>query len=302
MLGVAKRLLSCRPQSRPPLSTQYLERRARALEFQKVQLELFPEEVKGLLAGQPGLKESKLFQYQPFIDDDGVMRVGGRLASTDLTYAAKHPVLLAKHHVAEMLLRHLHLKSLHQGVGSVLALAQQQYWIIGDRRALRSVKSKCIICHRQDARAVDEVSALLPRDRVVHQRPFGLCRVDYSGPLYVKYGGKAWIALFVCGTNRAVHIDLVRSLEKKEFLLAYRRFCAQWGGQSRIRSENGTTFRAAAKTLSVAWLINPPAAPWFGGFFERLVGAVKRPLVKVLGKALVKECKLRTRLLSTTVH
>eukprot|EP00117_Sycon_ciliatum_P039131 scpid69351/ scgid28965/ len=296
LLGVAKRLLSWRPQSRPPLSTQDLERRARALVLQKVQLELFPEEVKRLLAGQPVLKESKLFQYQPFIDGDGVMRVGGRLASSDLMYGAKHSVLLAKHHVAEMLLRHLHLKSLHQGVESVLALARQQYWIIGDRHASRSVKSKCVICRRQDARAADEVSAPLPRDHVVHQRPFGLWGVDYAGPLFVKDGGKAWIALFVCGTTRAVHIDLVRSLEKREFLLAYRRFCARWGEPARIRSDNGTTFRAAAKTLSVEWLFNPPAAPWFGGFFERLVGALKRPLVKVLGKALVKECELRTLL------
>ncbi|XP_065197611.1 uncharacterized protein LOC135829132 [Sycon ciliatum] len=142
------------------------------------------------------------------------MRVGGRLASGDLTYGAKHSVLLAKHHVAEMLLRHL-LKSLHQGVKSVLALARQQYWIIGDRRALRSVKSKCVICRRQDARAADEVSAPLPRDRVVHQRPFGLCGVDYAGPLYVKDGGKAWIALFECGTTRAVHIDLAELGEER---------------------------------------------------------------------------------------
>ena len=64
----------------PTVVTQDLERRARALVFHKVQLELFPEEVKRLLAGQLVLKESKLFQYQPFIDDDGVMRVGGRPA------------------------------------------------------------------------------------------------------------------------------------------------------------------------------------------------------------------------------
>ena len=36
------------------------------------------------------------------------------------------------------------------------------------------------------------------------------------------------------------------------------------------------------------WLFNPPSAPWHGGFYERLVGAVKAPLRKVLGKASLK--------------
>ena len=54
---------------------------------------------------------------------------------------------------------------------------------------------------------------------------------------------------------------------------------------SRVRSDNATTFKSASEKIDVVWVFNPPAAPWHGGFYERLVGAVKSPLKKVLGKA-----------------
>jgi len=296
VMGVAKCLLKWQPKSRPALTAPELERRAEALVYRLVQSHLFPEATRDLRANHPISRTSKLHQYQPFLDDLGVMRVGGRLSQSKLDYEAKHPVLLAKHHVTDLILMNIHEQSFHQGVETVLTTVRQTYWILGDRRILRSIKSRCGKCRRFDARPADEASPPLPPDRVVYQRPFGVSGVDYAGPLMVRDGGKAWIVLFVCSTTRAVHIDLVRSLEASDFLLVYRRFVARWGEPHRIRSDNGTCFKAAAKNLPVEWLFNPPAAPWFGGFFERMVGSVKRPLIKVLGRAYVHEKELRTLL------
>ena len=55
----------------------------------------------------------------------------------------------------------------------------------------------------------------------------------------------------------------------------------------KIFSDNATTFRAAAEAIQCTWEFNPPAAPWFGGFYERLVQSVKAPLQKVVGQALL---------------
>ena len=44
-----------------------------------------------------------------------------------------------------------------------------------------------------------------------------------------------------------------------------------------MRSDNATVFIAGAKVLSIPWVFNPPPAPWFGGFYERLVGTITRP-------------------------
>ena len=105
---------------------------------------------------------------------------------------------------------------------------------------------------------------------------------------------KVWIALFVCGTTRAINLEIVDSLATGDYLLAWRRFCARRGTPHRVRSDNATVFVAAAKVLLVTWAFNPTAAPWFGGFYEQMVRSVKTPLRKVLGRALLGRVELET--------
>ena len=72
-----------------------------------------------------------------------------------------------------------------------------------------------------------------------------------------------WILLFVCAAVCAVHLELVDGSSADDFILAYRRFGARYGTPGLIRSDNGTGFVAAARTLSstVKWVFNPPPPP-----------------------------------------
>ena len=128
--------------------------------------------------------------------------------------------------------------------------------------------------------------APLSEGRVVHVRPFYFSGVDYAGPLLAKSQTellKIWIVLFVCGTTRAVHLDIVTSLSTEDFLLAFRRFVAKNGQPHQLRSDNARTSRTASEILPVKWIFYPPGCPWRGGFYERLVGVIKSPLKKILG-------------------
>ncbi|XP_028413913.1 uncharacterized protein LOC114536759 [Dendronephthya gigantea] len=85
------------------------------------------------------------------------------------------------------------------------------------------------------------------------------------------------------------------------FLCCLRRFAARRGAPSLIVSDNAKTFKAAEKALRkicnepkvrselgakrITWRFNLERAPWWGGFFERMVRSVKRCLRKVLGNA-----------------
>ena len=178
-----------------PLTDDKLQEKAAELLYRMVQKNVFPEELACLQAGGKIPSTSHLYQFKPRLDNDGFIRVGGRLDRTDLPEATKHPVLLAGHDLTNAMLRDCHAPSLHQGVETILARVREKFCTISDRRMLRNIKHHCVKCHRYDARPSDEESSDLPADRVDFQRPFSRCGVDYAGPLLVKVGAgvkKTW--------------------------------------------------------------------------------------------------------------
>ena len=82
------------------------------------------------------LKGTDLFRLDPFTDEHGIYRVGGRLRCAQLEYAEKHPALLPKrHHVSELIVRHYHQKVYHQGRQIAHgAIRQAGYWIVSGNR------------------------------------------------------------------------------------------------------------------------------------------------------------------------
>ena len=124
---------------------------------------------------------------------------------------------------------------------------------------------------------------------------------------------KVYIALFSCCVTRAIHLDLTTDLSATAFIRCLRKFAARRGTPSLIVSDNAKTFKAASKVLKtlredpevmahlaksrVEWRFNLEKAPWWGGFYERMVGSVKRCLKKVLGNAKLKFDELLTILL-----
>ncbi|GFV62815.1 integrase catalytic domain-containing protein [Trichonephila clavipes] len=112
-------------------------------------------------------------------------------------------------------------------------------------------------------------------------------------------------------THQAVHLELITSLSTDSFILAFRRFIARRGRPTTIYSDNGKNFVGTFNALNsidwdkiqdfalkikIQWKFSPPSAPWWGGFWERLVGMLKNVLRKVLGKASLNEEELNTLL------
>ncbi len=60
---------------------------------------------------------------------------------------------------------------------------------------------------------------------------------------------KVYIALFTCCLIRAVHLELVRDLHADTFLNCLRGFAASRGTPTLLVSDNGKTFKAAAKFI-----------------------------------------------------
>jgi hypothetical protein len=89
----------------------------------------------------------------------------------------------------------------------------------------------------------------LPKERLQPSRPFSTSGVDYAGPYLIKSSKlrnakkvKSYIALFVCFSTKAVHLELVGDLTTESFLAAFKRFTSRRGHVSEIFSDNGTNF------------------------------------------------------------
>lgn len=110
---------------------------------------------------------------------------------------------------------------------------------------------------------------------------------------------------------RAAHIESVESINTEEFILALSRFIYKCGRISIIYTDNGTNFVKTAALFGkldwtkiqettnihrIQWIFNPPASPWWGGFWERLVRTLKEYLRKMLGQNKLNKVQLDTSL------
>ncbi|XP_062710566.1 uncharacterized protein LOC134288752 [Aedes albopictus] len=268
------------------------------------------EEIQSI---QRGNFPKRMANLQPFIDDEGLLRVGGRLQNSKLPFEAKHQLLLPrKHRVTEMLIRKYHEDRLHEGQSGLLAAIRQKFWLTNARSAIRKVIHDCVKCFRTKPRSIQPLMGVLPEARVTEHAPFELTGVDYAGPILVKEGKrkpkvvKAYISLFVCLSTKAIHLELVSDLTSDAFLAALDRFINRRGLVRKLFSDNGTNFVGALKELrhlrdmfndqvernkindfligrEVEWDFIPPRSPNFGGLWEAGVKIVKSHLTRTLG-------------------
>lgn len=259
--------------------------------------------------------DKNLSSLHVFRDEEGLLRLKTKIINrNDSEYFCTPIVLPSNHPVVHRLITSEHRKNSHAGVQILLNILREQYWILKARKTVRHILSKCVICTRYVGHNLKAPIASLPTDRIKDSSVFEVVGVDLAGPLHLRDGVKAWICLFTCAVYRAVHLELLSSLSSETFLQGLRRFVARRGRPAIIYSDNGSIFVGTSNDLrsvdwnkivqysslkKMEWKFIPPAAPWWGGFWERLIGVMKQILRKVLGKALLTYEEMSTVLCDT---
>ncbi|XP_033318456.1 uncharacterized protein LOC117216029, partial [Bombus bifarius] len=256
------------------------------------------EEIRTLQKDRNAAIKGKLTRLNPFIDKEGILRVGGRLSHSSMTFAQKHPIVLPKSSVTTRIIEHEHKIHMHSGTQATLYAVRQRYWPVDGRSQVWRAIKGCVRCCRAQPPPVEYVMGNLPEARVTESRPFTNVGVDYCGPFHIKEKRdrnrrqiKVYVAIFVCLAIKAVHIELVDDLTSEAFIAALRRFIARRGYCSTIHSDNGTNFRGASNELrelhdllqsddhkekvtafladkQIEWRFIPHHSPHFGGLRE----------------------------------
>ncbi|CAI6345551.1 unnamed protein product [Macrosiphum euphorbiae] len=175
VLSYVSRFLSHRLRRQPirvgPITFSERER-SLSIAVQRTQQYYFSDLVK-TLKNKSTITPPSLAQLAPYIDDNNIVRVGGRLRFSNASYDAKHPILLPRSsHLTDLVIRHYHLSFLHGGSKLVLSMLNQKYWILSGRAAVRRVIFSCVPCTRHKAVRPQPLMADLPSYRVQPHRPF----------------------------------------------------------------------------------------------------------------------------------
>ena len=289
---------------------------AELLLLRQHQKEFFSSEQKLLHENKSLATSHPLSALAPFVDeDDDLVKVGGRLFQSNLPEDVKHPIIISNEsHFAILLVRYYHIQCLHGGPQATLYQVRQRFWIINGRKFVRKIISKCTVCIRFSQSTLQPKMGPLPTERITPGRVFQNTGVDFAGPFMIKLKhssktlNKMYIAVFVCFSTKAVHLEVVTNLTTEACIAALKRFVARRGVPKAMFSDNGTNFIGARNELiklklilskkqnslaqfaadcGMEWSMIPPRAPNFGGLWEAAVKSTKLHLKKVVGRIIL---------------
>lgn len=314
-----------RPSARRtgPISTsERAEAELRVLSI--IQQEQFSDEIS-LLKASSVSKNARLAAFNPFLDEHGLLRVGGRLVNSNSAPEKQHPILLpSKHHVTDLIIREVHHDLHHAGIQSSLCTLRQRFWLLDGKNQVRKIVRNCVTCLRHRPTHIHGQMANLPSARVEQSPIFEHTGVDFFGPFFIKEKKlrnrsqvKVYGCVFICMATKAVHIEIVSDLTTEGFLGAFRRFISRRAIPSHMYSDNGTNFVGANNQLretyalmtseqsqeeivhystrkGITWHFNPPLSPHFGGIWEAAVKSFKHHFKRVVGSQLLTFEQLNT--------
>ena len=296
---------------------------------QIIQNSEFYEEIKNLENNKN--ISNNIQRLNPFLDNFyqngtnySLLRVGGRLLNAPIEYDAKFPLLLTKNsYFLKSYLRHLHIRNYHAGPKALISILREKIWLVNARQACTKTVHECIHCFKYKPKLLTQIMGNLPADRLKASRPFLVCGVDFCGPVYttLKIRGKppqkSYIAIYVCFTSKAVHIELVGDLSTDCFILSLKRFVARRGVPTVIYCDNATNFVGAHRKMEelhtqfrmhtrkmedyaaeeqFRFEFIPPRAPHFGGIWEAAVKSAKNLLIRTIGSTILTAEELTTML------
>lgn len=280
-----------------------------------VQQETFHLEISNLRAGNAIPKHSSIVNLDPYLDEDSLLRVGGRLRSAEIDHNFNNPCIIPRSHIARLLVAHQHEMMHHQGIHYTEgAVRNAGYWVVACKKLVSSVIYNCVMSRKLHGRLEHQKMADLPSVRVRPSPPFTYVGVDMFGHWEVvtrktrgrSSNSKRWAILFTCLSSRASHIEVVEDMSSSAFINALRRFISIRGRVAEFRSDSGTNFVGCTDALRInavnvedpifrnfltkngcSWIFNTPHSSHMGGVWGRVIGLDRR----IIGAILLKQPK-----------
>ena len=118
-------------------------------------------------------KQSSIYKLDPFLDEKGILRVGGRIRKSILEYDL---VLLPREgRITSVIMKYHHEKVAHASRGiTINELTSHGYCIINCTNAVKSMISKCADCRQFRRKICHQKVGQLPLDKPIQEPHFHL--------------------------------------------------------------------------------------------------------------------------------
>ena len=255
------------------------------------------------------VKGSSLTHLSPFLDENNVMRVGGRCRKAEfLSFDVRFPKIIPNYRDerTQSLIRHIHCQNMHTTKLQTYYLLRQKYFVLGGKTSVSYVLTRCIPCQRKLKSPAAQREGDLPIERMELTIPFENSGVDVFGPYHLRHSGRGTVKRFIlmvcCMAVRAVALFPLKNMTTSAVVNALVRMNAQYPGLKKLFSDQGSNFKGADREMrdeldkwnkdqinkdlekiGVTWHFGPAACGSAGGAWERLIGMTKRLIKSAIG-------------------
>ena len=257
-------------------------------------------------------KESGLLSLSPFLDEENLLRAGGRLKhALGIPYESRYPMILPRKsdECMKALIRHFHVRHHHCSASETFFLLRQKFFFLGGRRTVQEEISCCVPCQIASKLPGKQRLGNLPADRVDNMIPFSVTGADVFGPISLnsgRYTKKRWVILFTCFSTRAIAMYSLKDMTLSTTVNAIVKLSAQYPTLKKLVSDNGTNFKGASREINEAvtawdksvmkekmnemqlvWEFGPARCGHWGGLWERMIKIVKYSLTACMGSRVI---------------
>jgi hypothetical protein len=271
--------------------------------FRRVQ-RLFFYDKKGYMAkyGLQSFRSGALQGLNTFVDQDGIIRLRGRLQNAELGPEEMHPIILpGRSWLTRLVIEQAHRSMDHVGAEWVMGELRKRFYLVPGIISVKSVISSCVNCRKVNPRPLEAIQAPYHENRLKQGSfPFSQVGVDHFGPIDVlptagaqKYE-KRWGVMFFCLSTRAVHQEVVERADVESLIMAFSRFASFRGTPDDVYWDLGRSNVALSEELNrmvekerellgrrlldmgINFHFNPKATPHWGGNYERAIRTSKK--------------------------
>ena len=142
------------------------------------------------------------------------------------------------------------------------SLREAGFYPLGGRHRVYQLIANCVHCRMLRQPTMTQQMADLPEQRLYRTPPFYHCGIDVFGHFTIRQGKptransgikKVWVLLFKCLYSQAVHMEILDSMDKASFRMAFQCFVGLRGNCAYLRSDGGTNFMGARNEEQEEW-------------------------------------------------